>query len=134
MRDEINPSRCREIRQVLRDVERSMRDSSNAIGRLNRELSDNREALVDKRRRLDAARKREIAGQATGRLPGGPVSTAVTVEAALTIARLESEISTLENRNRRLEQNIRSQERNRTRFESNLSSLSREADQLACVI
>lgn len=87
---------------------------------------------------MDSARKREIASQTIGVLPGGPVSgavsTAMSVEAALTIAQLEPEISRLKNRITVLEQDICSQRRDQSRFEANLSNRSREADQLACII
>lgn len=115
-----------------------MREASNTIDRMSVELIDDRKQLADKRQRLDVARKRELAGQAVGALPGGSmiggISTAMSVEAALAIARLEPEILALESRIPSLEQDIRIQQRNQSRFEANLSNLSGEANQLACVI
>ena len=101
-------------------------------------MTEARARLVDVRRRLQAARNREIAGQAVGLLPGGPASgaasTAITVEAALAISQLEAEQDRLENDIPRREQDMRIRQQNHSRFEAALSSLSREANQLACII
>ena len=138
MVDELNPSRCREIRQNLRETQRAIREEASSIRDINRRLTETRARLVDVRRRLEAARNREIAGQAIGLLPGGPASgaasTAITVEAALAISQLEADMGRLENEVPRLKQDMGIRQQNHSRFETALSSLSLEANQLACII
>ena len=73
-------------------------------------------------------------GLLPGRPASGAASTAITVEAALAISQLEAEQDRLENEIPRLEQNMRIRQQNHSRFETALSSLSREANQLACII
>lgn len=137
MIQELNPSRCQEIRQILRDLKRNLKKTLSGIVLQENILREARRDLPVKRQRLQEARRREVQAMSLNIFPNpiaGTASMVLGVGAAIEVTRLKEEVNSLEIIIANTNANLTSTRRDRTSFEANLSELSREGNRLNCVL